>query len=137
MQFRPNGQLVPIGGGDPIPLLRDTLTFGRRESCDVCLRFQNISSIHCEMTFRGGYWYIRDLNSTNGVQVNGARVVRKLLLPDDEVAIATRLYTLIYTAPAGKPPVDESEEDILSQSLLERAGLEKPRRREEGRPRRK
>ncbi|HXG09689.1 MAG TPA: FHA domain-containing protein [Gemmataceae bacterium] len=133
MSLEPNGELVPIGGGDPIPLVRDTLIIGRRESCDICLRFGNISSIHCELSFRDGYWYIRDLNSTNGVRVNGVRVSRKLLMPDDEVAIATRRFTIHYTLPAGRPPVDEVEEDIMSQSLLERAGLEKPRRRDERR----
>ncbi len=33
------GELVPDGGGDPIPLLREKLTVGRRESCDIVLRF--------------------------------------------------------------------------------------------------
>jgi adenylate cyclase len=125
-----NGELVPIGGGDSIPLLRDILTAGRRESCDICLRFANISGVHCEFSFRDGYWYVRDLNSTNGIRVNGVRVTKKLLLPEDEVCIASRTYTIQYSPPNGKPPTDDVEEDIMSQSLLERAGLEKPRRRD-------
>lgn len=133
MSLLPNGELVPSGGGDVIPLIRDHLTIGRRESCDICLRFNNISGIHCELSFRNGYWYLRDLNSTNGVRVNGVRVVKKLLLPEDEVDIATRTYTIHYTPPPGKPPVEEEDDDILSQSLLERAGLEKPQRRTEDR----
>jgi adenylate cyclase len=128
-----NGELVPVGGGDSIPLLRAAMTAGRRESCDICLRFPNISGVHCEFSFRDGYWYVRDLNSTNGVRVNGVRVARKLLLPGDEVAIASRTYTIQYTPPVGKRPADEDEEDILSQSLLERAGLVKPRRTDERR----
>ena len=68
------GELVPLGGGDPIPLLKKKLVIGRRESCDIVLRFPNISSRHCELTLQSGYWYIQDLDSRNGIRVNGVRV---------------------------------------------------------------
>src|SRR3954467_15621270 len=71
MQAKPNGELVPLGGGDNIPLLREHLTMGRRESCDICMRFPSVSGVHCELRFKEGYWYIKDLNSTNGIKVNG------------------------------------------------------------------
>jgi adenylate cyclase len=128
MSFQPNGELVPTGGGDNIPLVREVLTIGRRESCDICLPFQNISGLHAQLTFQEGYWRIRDLNSTNGIKVNGVRVVEKLLHPNDEVSIAKRRYTIQYELPAGRRALEEVEEDMLSQSLLERAGLEKPKR---------
>ncbi len=117
------GELVPLGGGDAIPLIRAVLTVGRRESCDVCMRFPNISGLHCEMSFRDGYWYVRDLNSTNGVKVNGTRVQEKVLLPKDEVTIGKRKYTIDYTLPADKRAPDEDVPDIMGQSLLEKAGL--------------
>ena len=47
-------ELVPLKGGDPIPLLRPKLVVGRRESCDICLRFPNISGRHCELSFQVG-----------------------------------------------------------------------------------
>ena len=104
---------------------------GRRESCDVPLRFPDISGRHCQLAFKGGYWYIKDLGSTNGVKVNGTRVLNKLLHPNDEITIGRRRrYTLQYELPATRNALEEMEEDILGQSLLERAGLEKakPRR---------
>src|SRR5262245_53444014 len=67
MSVSVNGELVPVGGGDNIPLIRETLTIGRRESCDIRLPFPNLSQLHCELSFKDGYWYIRDLNSTNGI----------------------------------------------------------------------
>ena len=76
-----HGELVPVGGGDPIPLVRDVLTLGRRDSCDIPLHYPNVSSVHCCLTFMDGYWWIKDEGSTNGVKVNGIRVTRKLPHP--------------------------------------------------------
>jgi adenylate cyclase len=123
------GELVPVGGGDPIPLTQDVLSIGRRETCDVCLKFPNISGRHCELSFQDGYWQVRDLGSQNGIKVNGERTTRKALRPGDEVAIATHHYTIEYQLVTGSK-LDEAlaeEEDIFSQSLMEKAGLEKPK----------
>ena len=68
------GELIPVGGGDTIPLLKKSLLVGRRESCDIVLRFPNVSAHHCQLTLMGGYWYVRDLQSRNGVKVNNNRV---------------------------------------------------------------
>lgn len=130
MSFKANGELVPTGGGDNIPLIRDRLSIGRRESCDVCLKFPNISGVHAEMNYRNGYWYIRDCNSTNGVKVNGVRVQEKLLHPKDKITIGKRDYVIRYELPAdmvGKLE-EAQEEDIMNTPLLERAGLQKPAR---------
>jgi adenylate cyclase len=126
--FQPNGELVPLGGGDSIPLVREVLTIGRRESCDICMRFPNVSSVHAQLTFQEGYWRIRDMNSTNGIKVNGARVLEKLLHPEDEITIAKRKFTIQYELPAGRRALEEVEEDLLGTSLLEKAGLEKPKK---------
>ena len=52
------GELLPVGGGDPIPLLKTTLVIGRRESADIVLRFPNVSGSHCELCVVEGYWVI-------------------------------------------------------------------------------
>ena len=126
MNYQVHGELQPIGGGDSIPLIREVLTLGRRDSCDIPLRFPNISGIHAQLTFRNGYWYLRDMNSTNGVKVNGVRITEKLLHPRDEISIGKRRYLIEYELPADRRTLDEVvEEDIMSQSLLEKAGLER------------
>lgn len=130
MSLKVNGELVPSGGGDAIPLIREKLSIGRRETCDVCLKFPNISGMHAELTFKAGYWYIRDCNSTNGIKVNGVRVQEKLLQPRDKVTIGKRDYVIKYEAPAGgagRLLEEREEENILGTSLLERAGLAKPK----------
>jgi len=115
------GELIPCGGGDPIPLLRPKLLVGRRRSCDISLRFPNISSQHCQLELINGYWNIRDLNSRNGIKVNGVRCDTKWVLPGDEVAIAKHRYEVVYTPDTDAPP--PADEDPFEVSLLEKAGL--------------
>jgi adenylate cyclase len=122
------GDLIPVGGGDPIPLLKKTLLVGRRESCDIVLRFSNVSAHHCQMTVNAGYWHVRDLQSRNGVKVNGVRVADKRVDPGDILAIAKHKYELRYSpmdlGAVGPPPTDVVKAEIFSKSLLERAGLD-------------
>ena len=122
------GTLEPLGGGDPIPLLKDRLVIGRREICAICLPFSNISTSHCELFLEQGYWKVKDLQSKNGVKVNGERVLEKRVYPGDELSIAKHRYRLDYTPTTSRSAdaeVDELHEDIMRFSLLERAGLTK------------
>lgn len=130
MASRILGELVPVGGGDPIPLTAEVLVIGRRPSCDICLNFQNVSGTHCELSLRNGVWYIRDLNSTNGIKVNGERTLRRPLRPGDEIGIANHRYRIQYQLPPGSSFDDlfAEEEDPFAQSLLEKAGLVRPKR---------
>jgi adenylate cyclase len=125
------GELRPVGGGDPIPLIREVITIGRRESCDVCLKFPNISGQHCQLTYHEGHWIIRDLDSKNGVKVNGVRVQKKVLHPNDVISIAKKKFTIDYMPPVNKriEELMEDEEDVFDQSLMQRAGLEKRRKK--------
>ncbi|SFH58393.1 FHA domain-containing protein [Planctomicrobium piriforme] len=123
------GELIPQGGGDPIPLLQPKLVIGRRSSCDIVLIFPNISSQHCELELVNGYWQVRDLGSRNGVKVNGERVDSRFLYPGDDVAIAKNHYKIQYEPVGDAPP--PPEEDPFAMGLLEKAGLE--RRMEEKR----
>lgn len=130
------GELVPAGGGDPIPLLKRKLLVGRREGCDIVLRFANVSAHHCQLSLEQGYWFVKDLKSRNGTKVNGARVSRKRIDPGDELSVAKHKYRVTYSpvelGAAGPPPPDEEEvSEILSRSLLDRAGLSRRRQPEE------
>lgn len=120
------GELVPQGGGDPIPLLKKKLMVGRRrESCDIALEFPNVSSRHCELEMVNSYWLVRDLGSSNGTKVNGVRVRSKWMLPGDELTVARHRFKIDYNVAADAtppPPLVEDTED-LGVSLMEKAGL--------------
>jgi len=125
------GELIPLGGGDPVPLLKKVLLVGRRESCNIVLRFSNVSAHHCQLSINGGYWYVRDLSSRNGVKINGVRVSERRIDPGDILSIAKHKYEVKYSpvdlGAVGPPPPDVSDSDMFDKSLLERAGLERDR----------
>lgn len=125
------GMLIPVGGGDPIPLRKEELVVGRKDHCDIVLRFSNVSSQHCRLVLSAGYWYVLDMNSTNGVKVNGARVTDHRVDPGATLAVSKHVFRIQYdpgkNGATGQPPADVLQEgDILSRSLMEKAGLERP-----------
>ena len=124
------GMLNPTGGGDPVPLAKDRLVIGRRETCDIVLRFPNVSGQHCRMTLESGYWFVRDLDSRNGIKVNGARVIRKRLDPGALLSVAKHDFVIDYDpeklgAFGTPPPDDDHLEVVLRKSLMDRAGLDR------------
>jgi adenylate cyclase len=116
------GLLNPCGGGDPIPLLKQKLLVGRRGSCDISLRFPNVSSHHCELELVNGYWHVRDLGSRNGIKVNGNRCESEWLMPGDVLHVAKHRYEISYT-PDGAAPPPQDDVDPFALGLLEKAGL--------------
>jgi len=124
------GELVPLGGGDPIPLLKKRLRIGRREGCDIILNFSNISGHHALMEIDEGYWFIKDLRSRNGLKVDGKKILqglKKRLDPGTKLSIAKHDYEVTYDPTSlgayGSPPQDEQLENLFTKSLLDRAGL--------------
>lgn len=134
------GELLPVGGGDPIPLLKPLLIVGRRESADIVLRFPNVSGSHCELSLVDGFWTVKDLRSSNGIKVNGVRVTEQRLEPGDKLAVAKHVYEIAYEpARLGAAVAAEEkspQESIFGRSLLESAGLENRRPAPPARPRR-
>ncbi|MFM9025330.1 MAG: FHA domain-containing protein [Planctomycetaceae bacterium] len=130
------GELVPVGGGDPIPLLSTSLVVGRRESSDIVLRFPNVSGRHCELVVIDGYWMAKDLGSSNGTKINGVRVAEQRLEPGDKLAVANHEFEILYEpsrlGAVARPAEPAAPAGLFSRSLLETAGLE-ARRAAEGR----
>ena len=124
------GFLTPVGGGDPFPLSKTEMVVGRHRSCDIVLNFTNVSGKHCKLILSEGYWYILDLQSTNGVKVNGVKVTDRRVDPGATLAISKHMFKVQYdpkqNGATGLPPNTMLHgADILSQSLMQRAGLEK------------
>ena len=51
-----------------------TFQIGRIADCDVCIPDEYVSRRHAEVLLEGNQWLLRDLNSGNGIFLNGQRV---------------------------------------------------------------
>ena len=49
---------------------------GRSDACEVIIDNEYVSRIHAEVLFEKGSWWIRDLNSSNGLYLDGHRFER-------------------------------------------------------------
>jgi pSer/pThr/pTyr-binding forkhead associated (FHA) protein len=65
------------------------LVVGRSHECEIAVDDPNVSRRHAEIRHEDGAYWIVDLGSTNGVTVNGKRVERARLEPDDEILLGT------------------------------------------------
>jgi hypothetical protein len=62
---------------------------GRSRRCDFVVEDPNMSRRHFELQRRGSDWFVVDLESTNGIAVNGRRVTSAQLQPGDEIVAGT------------------------------------------------
>src|SRR5215472_8920756 len=100
-------QLIPLDGGEPIEIAKDMLLVGRKEECDLNLDHKSVSKLHCIIVKTDGLLLVRDLGSTNGTRVNGQRVRRAALLPNDKLTIANFHYRILFGAAAVPPSPEE------------------------------
>lgn len=94
--------LLVLSGADcgrRFPLLDDEAVIGRAEYANVQVRDGSVSRKHARITSVNGRHWVEDLDSPNGVYVNGRRVSRRALLPDAAV-IELGQTLLRYQPPA-------------------------------------
>jgi pSer/pThr/pTyr-binding forkhead associated (FHA) protein len=91
-------QLIPLDGTAPIEIVKDLTLVGRREDCDLRMEHKTISKMHCMIVKTDGLLFLRDLGSTNGTRVNGQRVRRAALLPNDQLVIAGFKFRVVLGA---------------------------------------
>lgn len=86
-----------------VHLLRRTTTIGRTPDNDLCLDADFISRHHAAVLVSAGGAVIEDLNSTNGVFVNGTKITRRQLSEGDLVTIGKTGFRYILKPPAADP----------------------------------
>ncbi len=103
-------QLVSLDGGSAIDVVKDLTVVGRKEDCDLRLEHKSVSKMHCVIVKTDGLLLLRDLGSTNGTRVNGQRVRRAALLPNDQLSIANYKFR-VYLGPdlPDPPPLPAAE----------------------------
>jgi Protein of unknown function (DUF3662)/FHA domain len=63
------------------------VVIGRSRDCDIQLSDANVSRRHAELRQEGASYWIVDLGSTNGMEVNGKRVKRAKLRDGDTITL--------------------------------------------------
>jgi hypothetical protein len=80
-------RLVLQPSGWSIDLTKPEIVLGRHTSADVRLPLPDVSRRHCRFLCLDDIWHIFDLNSLNGVYVNGEQARHTILHHRDELRI--------------------------------------------------
>jgi len=74
------------------------VVIGRSRDCDIQLADANVSRRHAELRQEGASYWIVDLGSTNGLEVNGKRVKRAKLRSGDTITVGSTELTFVREA---------------------------------------
>ncbi|MCC6418605.1 MAG: FHA domain-containing protein [Gemmataceae bacterium] len=106
-------------GGLCIELTRSDMLVGRHSESDIRLALPDVSRRHCRFLFIGGGWQVVDLNSLNGVFVNGERLDVASLRHGDFVRIASLMFAVEIGSQIPNDNVLRSIADVLPSSTQE------------------
>jgi hypothetical protein len=88
-----------IADGRRYEITKRRSTIGRSKDCDVQIADPNISRRHAELSQEGATYWIVDLDSTNGLEVNGKRTKRAKLADGDVVKLGSTELTFSRELP--------------------------------------
>jgi pSer/pThr/pTyr-binding forkhead associated (FHA) protein len=87
-------RLLLQGSEVGIDFTRPDMVIGRHTDADVRLPLPDVSRRHCRFVFADKCWQVFDLNSLNGVHVNGEQVAKATLRQDDVIRIGSYTFTV-------------------------------------------
>jgi len=121
-------QLVALNDGPSILLDKPILLVGRHPECDIQIDSRKVSRRHCCIAQVNDYLVVRDLDSTNGIRINGTRVPEGKLLPGDELTIGTHRYRVVWDVahPDGPPQAALPRGLEIDDDMLEACELPVP-----------
>src|SRR5438034_5976854 len=89
-------QLLALTEGPSILVDKPVLLIGRHPECDIQIDSRKISRRHCCLAQVANYLVVRDLGSTNGIRINGVRVLEGRLDENDELTIGGLRYRVSW-----------------------------------------
>ena len=111
-------QLVALNDGPNILIDKPILLLGRHPECDIQIDSRKISRRHCCIAQVEDYLIVRDLDSTNGICINGVRVLEGKLHPGDELTVGSTRYRVSWEEAVRRParapaPLSPLDDDML------------------------
>src|SRR5512143_2762016 len=67
-----------------VPLIRDEITIGRKEGNTIRLTERNVSRRHAKLLKQNGAVFIEDMDSYNGIKVNGNRIAGRVAVTEGD-----------------------------------------------------
>jgi hypothetical protein len=95
----PSVVLTSLANDQKVRLFKATNLLGRSSECDIILQAADVSKRHCQVHVAAGGVTIEDLNSVNGIQVNGRTVKRCRLKDGDRLEIAGHAFQVHVSKP--------------------------------------
>ncbi|MCE9530813.1 MAG: FHA domain-containing protein [Planctomycetes bacterium] len=122
-------QLLALTDGPSILLDKPILLLGRHPECDIQLNSRKVSRRHCCIAQVRDYLVVRDLGSTNGIRINGDRVLEGKLVAGDELTVGNFKYQLSLDSPGegldlSSPPSKRRKPNRLFESSDEPVALD-------------
>src|SRR3989442_1475239 len=111
-------QLIPLDGGPAIDIVKDLIVVGRKEECDLRLDHKSVSKMHCIIVKTDGLLLLRDLGSTNSTRVNGQRVRRAALLPNDQLTIANYKFKVQFGGDEEAAAPDDHTQQLNAKEVV-------------------
>ena len=108
----------PRGNASVFELEVEDLTVGRGQDAGLVLHDEHASRLHARITRESGHYVIRDLDSGNGLFVNGERVTQKILANQDRIEIGHS--RLLFEGFGALPEVRFAEGDSIEGVMLVR-----------------
>lgn len=87
-------RLVLQPSGAVIEVNRPDMLVGRHTEADIRLPLPDVSRRHCRLVCTEGCWQVIDLNSLNGIQVNGEQVLQAPVEQGDLLRIGSFTFAI-------------------------------------------
>lgn len=103
--------LAGVTAGNEYALERESTTIGRGPGVDLAFDDNTMSREHAAFEVRGGALHLRDLASTNGVMVNGGRVLDTELKHGDRIELGDHQFQLVLEERRRDPRTYEIDDE--------------------------
>jgi pSer/pThr/pTyr-binding forkhead associated (FHA) protein len=106
--------LIISSGGEEIdrrPLTVGPALIGRAPEASIRIRDTSVSRQHCRLDLIGSHWFVTDLSSKNGTNVNGRTVQREQLYDGDVMRLGRASIRFFEGQFVPAPPMREKPKE--------------------------